>query len=225
MSKLWQKHRKGRITGSKMHSVFTLRESTSRTNIIKSILGMLPDVKTPSMKYGIEKEDTATRTYSKFQNEFHQNFKCEPTGLILNAKYPHLGSSLDGRVECGCCGKGCLEIKCLAKYKDGLLGPILADDPQCSSEIDSGIWFLSHDKNYPVNDNFQLKKYHQYFTQVQGHMLITEVDYCDLYLWSKTRSITIRVDRDNDFIEMLCTKLTSEYLTHVVPKLMENSSL
>jgi hypothetical protein len=56
-------------------------------------------------------------------------------------------------------------------------------------------------------------------------MLITEVDYCDLYLWSKTRSITIRVDRDNDFIEMLCTKLTSEYLTHVVPKLMENSSL
>ena len=189
MSKLWQKHRKGRITGSKMHSVFTLRESTSRTNIIKSILGMLPDVKTPSMKYGIEKEDTARR------------------------------------VECGCCGKGCLEIKCLAKYKDGLPGPILADDPQCSSEIDSDIWFLSHDKNYPVDDNFQLKKSHQYFTQVQGHMLITEVDYCDLYLWSKTRSITIRVDRDNDFIEMLCTKLTSEYLTHVVPKLMENSSL
>ena len=66
---------------------------------------------------------------------------------------------------------------------------------------------------------------HQYFTQVQGHMLITEVDYCDLYLWSKTRSITVRVDRDNDFIEKLCTKLTSEYLTHVVPKLMENSSL
>ena len=185
MSKLWQKHRKGRITGSKMHSVFTLRESTSRTNIIKSILGMLPDVKTPSMKYGIEKEDTARR------------------------------------VECGCCGNGCLEIKCLAKYKDGLPGPILADDPQCSSEIDSDIWFLSHDKNYPVDDNFQLKKSHQYFTQVQGHMLITEVDYCDLYLWSKTRSITVRVDRDNDFIEKLCTKL----LTHVVPKLMENSSL
>jgi len=76
-----------------------------------------------------------------------------------------------------------------------------------------------------VDDNFQLEKSHQYFTQVQGHMLITEVDYCDLYLWSKTRSITVRVDRDSDFIEKLCTKLTSEYLTHVVPKLMENSSL
>ena len=56
MSKPWQKHRKGRITGSKMHSVFTLKESTSRTNIVKSILGMLPDFKTPSMKYGIDNE-------------------------------------------------------------------------------------------------------------------------------------------------------------------------
>ena len=30
---------------------------------------------------------------------------------------------------------------------------------------------------------------------------------------------------DSDFIEKLCIKLTSEYLTNVVPKLMENSSL
>ena len=49
-----------------------------------------------------------------------------------------------------------MDYQCLAKYKDGLPGPILADDPQCSSEIDSDIWFLSHDKNYPVDDNFQL---------------------------------------------------------------------
>ena len=156
-----------------------------------------------------------------FRMNFYQNFKCEPTGSILNAKYPHLGSSPDGRVECGCCGKGCLEIKCLAKYKDGLPGPILADDPQCSSEIDSDIWFLSHDKNYPVDDNFQLKNVSPVlYTSTRSY-----AHYCDLYLWSKTRSITVRVDRDNDFIEKLCTKLTSEYLTHVVPKLMENSSL
>ena len=58
-----------------------------------------------------------------------------------------------------------------------------------------------------MDDNFQLKKSHQYFTQVQGHMLITEVDYCDLYLWSKTRSITVRVERDSDFIEKLIDDL------------------
>ena len=217
--KLWKKHRKGRITGSKMHSVYPLRDKTSRENIVKSILGLSPDVKTPAMVYGISNEDSARKLYTKYQSEFHDNFHCELTGLILNENYPHLGSSPDGIIECLCCGKGCLEIKCLAKYKDGLPGPILPDDPQYHDHLSDGPFFTTEDSSYPVDENFELKKSHQYYTQVQGHMLITELDYCDLYLWSKSRSITVRVFRDDVFIHKLCEKLTKEYITHVVPKL------
>lgn len=132
-SKLWKKHRKGRITGSKMHNIFTLKESTSREHSVKSILGLTPDVKTPAMLYGINNEDIARAKYSRYQLEFHDDFRCEITGLMLNAKYPHLGSSPNGIVECSCCGKGCLEIKCLAKYSDGLPGPLLPDDAQLTN--------------------------------------------------------------------------------------------
>ena len=222
-SKLWKKHRKGRITGSKMHNVYTLRESTSRANIVKSILGLTPDIKTPSMMYGIKNEDNARAAYTKYQKEFHENFTCELSGLILNENHPHLGSSPDGIVECSCCGKGCLEIKCLAKYKDGLPGPFISDDPHFNQDEQPALT----DKDislYPLDDDFQLKKTHQYYTQVQGHMLITDYSYCDLYLWSKSRSIATRVYRDDAFIYKLCEKLKKEYLTHVVPKLMAKTN-
>lgn len=135
--KLWQKHRKGRITGSKMHSVFTLKDSTSRDNIVKSILGLSPDIKTPAMLYVLKMKKLQGKHIFKYQNEFHENFKCELTGVILNECYPHLGSSPDGIVNCSCCGKGCLEIKCLAKYENGLPGPFLPDDPESCDEVHS----------------------------------------------------------------------------------------
>ena len=33
------------------------------------------------------------------------------SGLVLNPKWPHLGASPDGLVQCDCCGKWVVEIK------------------------------------------------------------------------------------------------------------------
>ena len=46
---IWKKHRVGRITGSKMHSLYTLRPQTSRGNVINDILGLKPEIKTKSV--------------------------------------------------------------------------------------------------------------------------------------------------------------------------------
>ena len=47
----------------------------------------------------------------------HTQFSCTPAGLVVNPEYPHLGASPDGWVNCDCCGRGVVEIKCPYKYQ------------------------------------------------------------------------------------------------------------
>ena len=202
---LWHNHRIGRITSSKMHRLFTLRPSTDRTCAVKEIIER-HHVKTPAMTYGLQKESIARVAYTKYSRMFHDGFVCTESGLILDPELPYLGASPDGLVECDCCGKGCLEIKCLKTYENGL------PDPGTVSDIPS---------NFPIDDEYQLKKTHPYYTQVQGHMLVCKVGYCDLYLWSKSNSTAVRVFRDDNFIQELLNKLHNEYKTHVLPAILD----
>ena len=216
-SMLWKKHRKGRVTASVMHKVLRIKDTTNRKNIVNEILGLNPPISTPAIKYGLKNEEVAWKSYLKYQSEFHNNVTCTTPGLMLNAIYPHLGSSPDGIVTCDCCGKGCLEIKCLYKYENGLPGPLLPDNPKYKEGP-----FTTQDSTYPIDADFQVKKSHKFYTQVQGHMMICDVQYCDLYLWSKSRSVAIRVPRDQEFIDEMNKKLTHEYLTYVVPAMMSS---
>lgn len=34
------------------------------------------------------------------------------SGLVINTVYPYMGVSPDGKVQCVCCGRGVVEIKC-----------------------------------------------------------------------------------------------------------------
>ena len=86
--------------------------------------------------------------------------------LFLSSAYPYLGASPDGIVSCSCCGVGCLEIKC----------------PYCDREkrIDSIVQKSSCVEK--VNGNYILKENHQYFYQIQAQLLVTNCEYCDLFL-------------------------------------------
>ena len=123
---------------------------------------------------------------------------------MLDANLPYLGASPDCIVECDCCGKGCLEIKCLKTYEKGIPDP----------DREPHSYFL-------VNSDVDLKTTHKLYTQVQGHMLICNVNYCDAYFWSRQKRLAVRVFRDDEFLDCLKTKLTNEYRLHVLPALME----
>lgn len=206
-SQTWALYRKGRITSSIMHRIFTLREDTDRTAMLKEIIEPKP-FSTAATMYGIKKEPIARRAYTRYQSILHgSTFKCSESGLKLNKKHPHLGSSPDGIVECVCCGKGCLEIKCLKTYESGLPDP----------RSDEG----KKDKSFPITESFVLKKNHKFYTQMQGHMLICDLNYCDLYLWSKSNSLTVRVERDNEYIEKLEKKLTSVFFCDIIPAIIK----
>ena len=206
---MWHNHRIGRITSSKMHRVFTLRESTSRSCVIKDVLEP-HSVKTPAMTYGVQKEPIARAAYTKYSRMFHDGFVCTESGLVLDPDLPFLGASPDGLIECDCCGKGCLEIKCLKTYENGI------PDPETVANIPN---------SFPISDELELKKSHHFYTQVQGHMLICKVGYCDFYLWSKSNSIAVRVFRDDDFIQRLVDKLYNEYKTHIFPAILEKVNI
>ena len=68
---------------------------------------------TPAMTYGIRNEPVSRNACVKYSRIMHDGFICTDSGLVLDPHLPHLGSSTDEIVECDCCGKGCLEIKCL----------------------------------------------------------------------------------------------------------------
>ena len=42
----------------------------------------------------------------------HDSFKMERYGFFISNAYPFIGASPDSVVECNCCGKGTIEIKC-----------------------------------------------------------------------------------------------------------------
>ena len=57
----------------------------------------------------------------------------------MSVDYPHLSTSSDGTVDCDCCGKGLVEIKCPRKYSTGLKG-----------------WEI--DKNFSIDSSKNVKK-------------------------------------------------------------------
>ena len=57
-------------------------------------------------------EQTAFESYTKVAKESHHGFEVSIAGLLIDEKWPFVGSSPDGIIKCMCCGKVALEIKC-----------------------------------------------------------------------------------------------------------------
>ena len=57
-------------------------------------------------------EGDAANCFEEIFKFTHRNVKVRECGLILCEEIPFLGGSPDRIIECDCCGKACLEIKC-----------------------------------------------------------------------------------------------------------------
>lgn len=63
-------------------------------------------------RWGCTHEDDAKSVYFAQAAENHKGFELHDTGLLLSTHRPYVGASPDGLVNCDCCGKGVLEVKC-----------------------------------------------------------------------------------------------------------------
>ena len=116
----WMEHKQGRITASNFHRVFT-RAMTMKKKpdenpkvLVDTILGLNKVIETKALKHGLALEPHAKRkyVYEIKKTRSHKNFTHSDIGLVIDEKYPYLGASPDMEVECDCCGKGLVEIKC-----------------------------------------------------------------------------------------------------------------
>ena len=61
----------------------------------------------------------ATNCYIRKQKTVHSDFRAHDCGLHILSTTPFIGASPDQIVECSCCGKGILEVKCPFTLADG----------------------------------------------------------------------------------------------------------
>lgn len=194
------------LTASNFGSVIKRRESTLPDNLIARLRGYKLVPQTKAIAYGRNHESEARRHYVQQHAE-----KCggnldvrADSGLMVDAKHPFLGASLDGIVNCTECGKGAVEIKCPYSLRHTKLEDV-SDSQFCSIIIDGVL---------------KLKKTHNYYYQVMGQMGVTGLDWVDFFIWTpKGCSIERIAYDDHTWNEVMVPVLRKFYIHNFLPEL------
>jgi hypothetical protein len=197
---LWFTQRCGRLTSSKFGEI--LKKKKVSQSFIENFTEIPKEINVPSVKWGREKEIKGFDAYFDAEKRKHTNFSLKKAGLFISTSDPYLGCSPDGIVECDCCGKGVLEVKCPYKFRNV--------DPRT---------IAATDKKFCMNLDGSLKEEHNYYAQVQGQMAITNTEYCDFVIWTTIDLFIRRIRRDNHFWEVNKPTLEEFYFKHVMPTL------
>lgn len=201
----WHTHREGRITSTTFHSVCTGNGNSISQSTLKKIMRYDDvDLQVPAVVWGREQEEKAREWYTKEVNKSHQNAKVTLCGFVVCSSEPHLGASPDARVVCDCCGEGVVEIKSPYKYRDGLMGVTVTND-------------------FCLDHNYDLKKTHPYYYQVQLHMYVCNVQYCDFIVWTTPEVFMCRIPRDEQLLLKALPVAKQCYLSCILPEVLTRS--
>ena len=66
-----------------------------------------------------------------------------------------------------------------------------------------------------VNGSYILKENHQYFYQIQPQLLVTNYEYGDLFLWTKTDNIRIRIV-PHDAVQMETVEMSKKFFLKAI---------
>ncbi|KAK7895769.1 hypothetical protein WMY93_021094 [Mugilogobius chulae] len=199
----WHIHRAGRITSTTFYNT-SKSGHVDRTTLHK-IMGYTDNnIQVPAVVWGRENEKIGRQHYINYISKRHNNVTVDITGFVVRPDEPHLGTSPDGTVSCSCCGDGVLEIKCPYRYREGLRGAHLSED-------------------FCLDQRMQLKKKHQYYHQVQLHMFVSNVNYCDFIVWTTKELIINRIQRDEQLLQEALVVAKESFLSCILPELITRS--
>ena len=170
---MWRAQRVGALTSTTLHKAVHYKGSDSENYIVKEIMGLSGFTGNLSTKYGEETEPIAKKLYFKEMEKRHKQFKFAGCGLFINKDNPLLRATPDGIVSCKCCSKGLLEVKCpySDKYKF-LSGREIAQ---------SNTYHLTMGEN----NRIALKKSSPWYTQIQTHLVVSGMDWCDFVMFTQ----------------------------------------
>ena len=61
----------------------------------------------------------------------HEDFELSKSRLFLNTDWPFIGASPDGLINCSCCEKGAVEIKCSYCHRFETVDKVASDWQSC----------------------------------------------------------------------------------------------
>ena len=207
-SDVWMNHRKGRITASHMHNILKYKGKRYPTSIVKSIMqyySVNPNV--PALKWGKEHEEVARHQYISLMKNRHINFSVAEVGLTIDPAYPYLGATPDGMATCDCCGQRIMEIKC--PFKTRQYHPT-SDHAMQNSH------FLKRDANGSVS----LSSNHEYYTQIQGQLLLCHQAKCDFIVWTTNGIYIETIHSDKPLQAKIVSQCKDFFVCYVLPELI-----
>ena len=131
----------------------------------------------------------------------HADVKFESCGLFVNPKYPFMGASPDGIIQCCCHDKCLIEVKCPYNCSTQLFSELEGNKSFCLKQI---------------NKHLKLDKAHSYYYQVQCQLNICELDICYFVVWSPEEMHIEEVKKDTEFFSALLPGINSFLLKGVL---------
>ena len=155
-----------------------------------------------ALKYGRNMEDIAKERYIKYFEKEHNDTSYQECGICIHGAKQYLGASPDLLLECSCCGKGVLEVKCPYSISNEMPTP-------------ENLSYLAHN-----NEQTILKEKHAYYAQVQGQMAITKRDWCHFLVYTQMGQHLQTIPFDSNYWHELEEHLSSIYINHFAPELV-----
>ena len=219
-SEVWFQQRKGRITASVMHGVlYHVQKDTivgKFDSLVSRILGQTKSFYSKAVIHGREHEPIARKAVTSKLRKSHRKLTVQETGTWVSLTHPIIAASPDGLVNCECCGRGVLEIKC--PYRDTLM--TVAEYAQSGTSR----YKNAQHKTVVIVENGEvvINKKHQYYTQLQTQLFCCNLDYGYLVIFTTASCDNVRyfrVEKDLSFFSSMVTKTKRFYKDVIFDKL------
>lgn len=183
--------RRPRLTASKFREICQVIESSEDSLADRILQGTH---QTAAMKRGLEMEADAIWEYCQMKRVNHY-----PCGFVIHPDAPWLRASPDGLIfnPSEPFQLGLIEIKC----------------PNVKSYVDCPYLKMSSGK-------LELKQTHAYYSQVQGQMLITGMNYCDFVVSAEEDIPTQRIYKNSYMCQVIKDKVVRYYFHVYMQKCM-----
>ena len=164
----------------------------------------------PSTEYGKKMEPSALEKYKAHKND-DSIIVCR-AGFVIYKEKPYLGASPDGYVHDPSRREpyGLIEIKCPYKYRN-----VTPEEACTNSDFCCTICLQAGTRT------IKLKQNHQYYSQIQGQLAITERKWCDFVIYTNKGLTVETISFDESFWrDKLLPALTSFYESCVAPEIV-----
>lgn len=207
--KLWNYHRKCRITASKCYRVASLKPTTSPTKALADVLQYNKQYQSFAMNQGLEKEEEIERLYvTSKHNSGYRNLSVEPCGLFISQSHGFLAATPDGLVSDPHVSQplGLLEMKLIQLNDSESLRQGLLQRRICK---DCG------------DNHLKMNTGHKYFYQIQQQMFVTQRKWTDFVVKGSTGNELYieRVNFNSEFWESVLPKLCNFFQQQVLPEM------